>query len=372
MWGAIAAAAVGAASTYLGNKSQKKAAKSAANAQKEATLAGIESQERMYNQARDDYAPYRAIGSNATGLYKGLSTGEDINTRNALSNYASYRGSTLPSANIAGPRMPGANISMDQSKYMVDPSSAYVDPTHYGGEEELNALKSFKMSADDPVYRWKMEQAKKMSLAGLSAGGLTGSKYGIGVMQDAGMKVAADEYDSQYGRAMNLYNAGYQQKSDNYSRMTDQKSNDWQRRFTQNDSLYNREYGVKSDNYTRGAQNALTAYNAASDNYNRSFQNAQYTDNREMGRLSSIYNMSSDIYNNRYNRALDAVKIGAGAAGTSGGWAMQNGGNAAQMYANQGAANAAAATEIGNANAQMWAGIGNAPANALSMYYANK
>lgn len=468
---------------------QKIAARKARKSQEEASGNAIESQERMYNQARQDYMPYANIGrraatpasasqynamtGNRTGgvtggrLYPGGSSSfnetgggnsslvdQAANRRvqegvgalspyerqvyqgnqasnNALAAYNSYQGQALPGATIAAPQLPGGNVnvmlphqnlSMEQNKYLVgteqakvnpnnydniDPNAYYVDPSQHG----VDTL-DFKMSENDPVYKWKQEQARKNVMKNLAASGLSGSKYGATMSADASMGVAVDEYESQYNRALNKHSMDYQQdadlynrtaeqqnalygrtyakESDLYNRTAEQQAMDWNRKFTQQDALYGREYGLKSDNYDRGFQNsamqyqmaadnysrnyqnAMTGYNVASDNYNRNFQNASYLDNRDQNKLANSFNMTNALDNQTYNKSLDAIKIGAGAAGQTGTWAMNNGSNIAQMQQNQGNNQANMAIAQGNINANMISGIGSTATNALAAYYASR
>lgn len=396
--GAIGAGVVG---SYFGSQAQSNAASSAANAQVTANQAAIDAQMTMYNQARDDYAPYRRIGESAISNYQNqVNSGNPIAT-NALNDYWGYQSSTLPSANVSV-SLPGSSVSMNQGKYLVGTNQAKVDPRKYNNintgkyyvdpkkyQVDASAVTDFKMSQDDPTFQWKLDLARKNALQSLAGAGLSGSKYGMSVQNDALMGVMADEYENQYNRALNAYGIEYGQQADLYSRTADQQNllyqrdytkesdlynrtaeqaaADWQRKFTQNSALYDREYALKSDNYSRAYQNAMANYSVASDNYNRAFQNASYTDNLEMNRLANVFNMGNALSDQKYQRALDAVKIGAGAASTAGNWAMNTGSNAAQLYQNSGQAAANAYTASGNAMANYYSGLGALPMNALAV-----
>lgn len=343
-------------------------------------------------------------GAPTLSPFERLAYQRDQGTTNALSAYQQYRGQNLPGANLSI-NLPGSNISMDQDRYLVDTNQAKVDPQKYSNintskyyvdpnryKADASDVLDFHMSETDPVYRWKMERAKKNALSNLSAAGLTGSKYGMSAMQEAAMGVMSDEVDKQYGRALDRYGINYQTSSDLYNRTADQqnlqygrdytketdlynrtaeqRAVDWNRQFSQNSALYDRVYGLKSDNFNRGYQNAMAKYQVSSDNYNRAFQNASYTDNLRMNQMLNSYNMNNSLAQQDYAHALDAVQIGAGAAGSAGNWGMSAGGNAAQLYQNIGAANANAATAQGNAMANFYSGLGAAPMNAMAMYYA--
>jgi hypothetical protein len=363
---------------------------------------------------------YPNFGGSPGGLspYERLVYQDDPATTNALNAYSSYRGSSLPSASVAAPKIPG-NISIntraayvDPNKYnKIDPNKYYVDPEAqkyqadqsgvYKSQEEVEAaskgITNFKMSPTDSIYKWKQDQAQKNALQGLAARGLSGSKYGMSTLGQAQMQVAADEAEKQYGRAMDkfgvskdlygisrdVYGMDYQQKSDLYGRTAEQQNALYGREYTKESDMYNRmadqqarqyerDYGLKSDNWNRSYQGAMAKYQAASDNYNRAFQNASYSDNLRMQQLANTYNMSSQMDNTRYGRMLDAMQIGAGAAGSAGGYAMQGGGNIAQMQQQLGAGIGANQLAAGNAQANFYAGLGSLPANAMSTYYTAK
>jgi hypothetical protein len=393
----IAAATVvgGVVGGVITANSQKSAARSAANATRDANNAANQMQMDMYNQSRDDYAPYRSIGSKAVAGYNNLVNSADLKSNNALTAYKNYNSQALPSANIAAPNLPGANLSinMPDSKinmrpgdYAVDTNQARVDPTQY--QADASRVLDFKMNPEDAVYKWKMDQARKSALGSLAASGMSGSKYGMSMQQDAAMGVAANEADSQFNRELQKYGIDYQGKSDLYGRTAEQAANDWGRQYQQSSDLYNRQYQLDSGNYDRAAQNALTGYQVQADNYNRGyqnemaqygvkadnytrgFQNASYTDNLKQNNLLNQFNMTNALSNQDYSRQLDAIKIGAGAAGQTGQWANAAGANAAQLTSQTGQARANSALQQGQANADLYSGLASLPFNALSLYKA--
>ena len=90
----------------------------------------------------------------------------------------------------------------------------------------------------------------------------------------------------------------------------------------------------------------------------------QYT--RGRSDIMDLYNMSMQIGNTEYNKALDMVKVGTGAGASAGNLgnqsvnALQSGYGAMATAANQSGAN----------NAALWSGLGAIPANALGAYAA--
>lgn len=403
--GAAVGAAAGAVGSWFGANAQADAAKDAAKQNRKASDAAIAAQMEMYNQARSDYEPYRDLGERAIGGYQQqMSSRGSSDTLTALNSYKNYQGQSLPGANLSLSGMPNSKISMNQNAYYVPTESAKVDPTKYNDintkqyyvdptqhQADASDVLDFKINQNDPVYQWKMGQAKKNALTSLAGAGLSGSKYGMSMQNDAAMGVMSDEADKQYSRAMDKYGIKYQQSSDLYNRTADQQNlqygrdytkesdlynrtaeqnaADWQRQFTQKDALYNRMYTEQSDNYNRAYQNEMANYQVQSDNYNRAFQNASYTDNLKMNQALNTFNMGNALDNQQYSKYLDAIKIGAGAAGSSGQWAMNAGQNAGTIYSNMGQSNAAATIAAGNAMGNFYSGLGALPANAMSMYY---
>lgn len=72
----IGAAAIGAGGAYLGSQAQAGAMEKAAGTQAAAADRASQVQWDMYEQSREDYAPYRQIGEAAVPYYQYLTTGE--------------------------------------------------------------------------------------------------------------------------------------------------------------------------------------------------------------------------------------------------------------------------------------------------------
>jgi hypothetical protein len=318
---------------------------------------------------------------------------DDPMVMSALGNYANYRGASLPSAKIAMPNLPSGNISLgalpsaksniNTKAYYVDPNSSAYTMSTEKLRNEANKVQNFQIDPNDPVYRWKQEEAKKAALSALAAKGLSGSKYGMSTLGNAYMNVMSDESEQQFNRRLagfqteqGVYGAEYQNKADLYGRTAEQQNLQYQRDYAKESDTYSRgfqntmaKYQAASDNYNRSFQGAMAKYQVASDNYNRAFQNASYTDNMNMQQLASTYNMATQVSNTRYGRMLDAIQIGAGAASAAGSNAMTSGAAIGNAYGNQGNAMAQGYYAAGNAQAQWYNAMGNAPANALSIYY---
>jgi hypothetical protein len=326
---------------------------------------------------------------------------DDPMVMSALGNYANYRGSALPSSNIAMPNLPSGNISLGalpsanislgklpSAQSNINPDEYKVDTTQL--KDAASKVTDFEINTTDPVYAWKQEQAKKSALSALAAHGLSGSKYGMSTLSNAQMNVMSDESEQQFNRRLagynterDVYGVDYQTQSDLYGRRYAKESDEYNRGFQNKmaqyqakSDNYNRgfqntmaQYQAKSDNYNRSFQGAMARYQVASDNYNRAFQNASYTDSMNMQQLSNTYNMATQVSNTRYGRMLDAIQIGAGAAASAGNNAMTSGANIGNAYAAQGDARAQGYYGIGNAQAQWSTAVGNTPANALGMYY---
>lgn len=327
-----------------------------------------------------------------TSPYERLVYGDDPMVQNALNAYANYQGSSLPSAYVSAPNLPGsiAGPNIASGNLSMNTKSAYVDPESAKFKVDQSALKSaagkvtdFEIDPNDSVYAWKQQQARKNALKSLAGMGLSGSKYGINTMSDAFMKVMADESEAQYNRALSgfgvekdMYGVGYQEKADLYNRLAEQKAAQYQRDYSLKSDNWTRsyqkamgDYQGRADNWNRQYQGAMAKYQVASDNYNRAFQNASYLDNRNMNQILNTYNMANQIDNQRYGRMLDAVQIGAGAASSAGQNAM-NSGSAIGGYQQQLGTNIGDnILAAGNAQSQYWSGLGAAANNALGMYY---
>jgi hypothetical protein len=132
---------------------------------------------------------------------------DDPMVMSALGNYANYRGSALPSSKIAMPNLPSGNISLgalpsaksniNTKAYYVDPNSSAYTMSTEKLRNEANKVQNFQIDPNDPVYRWKQEEAKKAALSALASKGLSGSKYGMSTLGNAYMNVMANESEQQ-------------------------------------------------------------------------------------------------------------------------------------------------------------------------------
>ena len=181
------------------------------------------------------------------------------------------------------------------------------DPGGYLGKIE-NYGKNFTFDPNDPAFKYQMEEAEKSINKALAARGLYDSRVGVNALSDASREITAGEVDKQWERG----------------------------------------YGTLKD-----------AYGVASAEDERAY-------GRGRSDIMDLYNMSMQLGNTGYNKALDMVKVGTGAGASAGNLgnqsvnALQSGYGAMATAANQSGAN----------NAALWSGLGAIPANALGAYAA--
>lgn len=142
------------------SRNQKLGMETASNAQMWATQQQIGAAERSEAQVRRDFAPFLRAGQGAIADVQGAQVGE-----------------------TPAPDLPDPDLE-------------------------------FELDENDPIYKWKLEQANEAANKALASRGLSDSRVGINVLGDVGMKVAAEEVDRQYGRATDKYNRQYGRATD--------------------------------------------------------------------------------------------------------------------------------------------------------------
>jgi hypothetical protein len=135
----------------------RKGANTAADAARYAADKSSAAQERMYNQTRSDFEPYRQAGVQA-----------------------------LPQLQNTGlPNLP------DNFRFSMDPN--------------------------DEVYKWKQEQGEEAINRALAARGLYNSRAGVNVLADFNKDLNAEESTMQYNRALQKYGLDYSRATDLYN-----------------------------------------------------------------------------------------------------------------------------------------------------------
>ncbi len=301
-------------------------------------------------------------------------------SQNALEAYQNIDTGGLPSADINTPASDQGfvdpnSVKIDPKMGYTDPNSIYGDPNSLVGDPNLPSNLNLDLQSD-PVFQWKQEQMEKSVNKNLAARGLHNSSAGMNALSDANMKLISQEGDKQYGRAVDEYNRNYGREMDMYGVGMDKSNTTWGRQGDiygatagQRNALADRTYGMNSDTYNRQMDQGQTQYGreygTAMDQFNRELglNDTQY--NRDQSKGVNEYNMINALDNQDYGRDLDLAKIGTGAASAAGSMGVATGQGVANSYANMGNANIAQ----GNANAQMWAGLGAMPMNYLAANY---
>ena len=154
-------AIIGGGAAILGgaiaHDASRKGTNTAADAARYTADKSSAAQERMYNQTRSDFEPYRQAGVQA-----------------------------LPQLQNAGlPNLP------ENFKFSMDPN--------------------------DEIYRWKQEQGEEAINRALAARGLYNSRAGVNTIADFNKDLAAEESTMQYNRALEKYGLDYSRATDLYN-----------------------------------------------------------------------------------------------------------------------------------------------------------
>ena len=128
------------------------------------------------------------------------------------------------------------------------------------------------------------------------------------------------------------------------------------------------EKGINRSLASRGLYNSRAGINALSEANTRLVaEETEKQYGRQYGRLTDLFNMSRDLGSSRYGKQLDMTNIGMGAAGMTGQAAMRTGQGIGQAYGNLGKGLAGTAMATGQAQSDMWSGLGNMPLNYMMM-----
>lgn len=172
---------------------------------------------------------------------------------------------------------------------------------------------NYAFNPNDPTYQYRKSELEKTINQAAAARGNYNSRPAINALSEGNIALTADESEKQFGRALDSYNA-------NISTALSQ---------------FGADYGRATDTY-----------------------NSQY------GKLTDLYNMSSQLGSGQYNKILDAIKIGQGAASSSGAGAVATGQGLANTYGQLG--NSMAQSELlkGQAQSDLYSGLGDSFSNA--------
>ena len=215
MWGAIASVAGG----LLGSSS----ASDAADAQAAGTSAAIAENRRQYDQTRQDYAPYRTIGTNALrrlaalyGLSDGTGGGQSEADIRAMLTPQYTRAATPDTYGVvgqggrdAGPTLgiiPGTPASFDQAG--LDAAVQQRLQGQGSGPQTYNDGLDAPIEMD-PGYQFGLDQGNQALDRKIAAAG--------GRVSGAAIK-AAQRFGTDY--ATTGYNSAYQRRQDRINRLS--------------------------------------------------------------------------------------------------------------------------------------------------------
>ena len=219
------------------------AAEDAADTAAAATREGTAAQERIYQQMRDDFEPYRQIGLGALPYlqsavlggpvatleqgYSALTSGEldtinqqslATNNPQALAPRVDYRtgGSMgVPTTYGFGEFVANAPNQIDvNGKPIANPTVKY-DPskTWYRGPDgtitDQPQMQQISWTpGESPAAKYQLEKGNTALQRALAARGLAGSGYSASKAADLSKSVAADDWNNQYNRILDLTKIG--------------------------------------------------------------------------------------------------------------------------------------------------------------------
>lgn len=228
----------------------------------------------------------------------------------------------------------------------------------------------------DPGYQFRLKEgARAMTNSAAAKGNLLGGAFAK-ALQGYGQEQASQEYGNAYNRALTNYSTnrdtaqqyfGNQTTTYNgnlaaFGANTQAANADAQNGLAAATAGYDRNLNLARTQWQDAANQAQAAASAGSANANQAY-------NRALSEYQMRYGIFKDNQDTQYSRIRDQQLLGMSAAGQMGGYGAQYGANAANIYGQQG--NAQAAGTMGGANA--WnSAIQNGVNVGLGGYYANQ
>lgn len=272
-----AVSAIGIGASLLGSKKQAKASKQAAATQAAGADRASDVELDMYNQTREDQAPWLKSGTAA------------LNNLNWLMGITPKAGTPYPVEEGATPDKYNFTGGADGGPY--NPEEGINK--NLGGYGSLS--KSFGLSDfyEDPSYQFSLDQGKKSIQASAAAGGGLYSGATMKALSTYGQNTAASQYQTAYDRynqnQSTLFNrlsgiAGTGQQSANTLGSIGQN--------TANQIGNNITSGAAAD--AAGTMGAANAWSTGLQNFGNTAQDMY--DNRERN-LNGTYNARNIIWN---------------------------------------------------------------------------
>jgi hypothetical protein len=249
-------------SGIAGAQASDRASKKSANASTQAAQISADALLEMFNKNLSLQQPYHKAGVGALGELQGGS----VDPTGGAGQYQS--------------QLEGLDLNLPEFDYSFDP--------------------------EDPAYKFKLEESQKAIDKAAAARGNYNSRAAINQISESQRAITADEVNSQFNRAKDIYGI-------DTSRMIQD---------------YNTDYG----------------------------------------RTMDLYNMASKLGGTDYQSLIDLVKIGQGSAAAAGSGATATGQGLASTYSNMGNALAANYANMGRTQADLYSGIGASAINAGTAY----
>ena len=332
------------------------AAKDAAGIQADAARQADATLMQIYQQGRQDLAPYREAGYQALGQLQDLE-GQPL----------SYDPYSAPAALDPGqyafdPNQYAFNAPvqpLDPNQYAFNAPVQPLDPKQYAftppsGQEVLN---------QDPGYQFRLDQGMKaIQQSAAAKGGLLSGAMLKGT-QRFGQGLASQEYQNAYQRSLGqnelTYNRAFAQNEQTYGRSLAENQQAYQRAYQQNQDIYGRGLTENEMKYERGLQgNQLS--------YQRGYQQNQDAYQRALGEYQTNRQTLLAIRQQRFNELASLAGTGQTAGQATAQLGANLGTNVAGNITSAGAAQAAGQVGAANALGSGLSGIGNAANSYLN------
>ena len=317
---AVVTVGVGAYTATKSAKTQANAINNAAAVQADSAARQLDVQKQMFDQEREDFAPYQQMG------LKGVA---DLNAYNSMGDQSMYTQMTPDEVKAVSRQKPikdwkGQTIGFKPSEYSAgqtyykDRSGKIIQASQYDklakdpgkmpdydelraglnyDAEVTNKLADYKSS---PAFQAQNTLGQQALQRSLNARGLNYGATGASAGAELEQKLIATDYDKYRQGLEGRYGTLVGDVTDRYKALQGQ-------------------YAIKRDQNSEG-----------------------------------------------YNQLLDMVKVGQGAANSAGAAAGQNAQNASNTFASLGNAQANAAMAQGRNSAQMYSNLGAIPGQAAS------
>lgn len=229
----------------------------------------------------------------------------------------------------------------------------------------------------DPGYQFRLKEGSKALQNSAAARGtlLTGAT--AKALQGYGQEQASQEYGAAYGRALQGYGVNRDTSQQYFgNRMSSFGGNLNAFSANRDAALGEGSLGLQAATagYDRNLSLARTQWQDAADAANRGASAASGNSAADYNRQLNEYKMNYGIFNEnqdrQYSKLMGMAGLGQFGAGNAAAYGSAYGGNMANIYGQQG--NAQAAGQMGSANAWGGAlgGIGNGAMNIAAAYYA--